>query len=247
MTHIRSEGHLPRRIASAIRTDTVGLIVEDMTVPFAGKRATRVGYRARRDAPGWQPLTLLLGERHAHEHARDVTRRLAKLGRDTIALDLYNGESDDADEDLLMALDATLAWAAAHQVDASRVAVVGFGAGGRLAWLYASHQPRLRAAVAWYAPLEGITSPAHPRHPLDIARSLRCPVLGLYGSLDDQIPMDSIERMRTALRAAGSASQILVMPDAGHGFFADDTARYARDAAEEAWQRLQMWLHQHGA
>src|SRR5207244_11392571 len=83
-------------------------------------------------------------------------------------------------------------------------------------------------------------------HPIDVAASLKVPVLGLYGGDDQGIPLDTVEQMRTALKAAGSPSEIVVYPNTPHGFHADYRASYRKEQAEDGWKRLQAWFKQHG-
>jgi carboxymethylenebutenolidase len=125
--------------------------------------------------------------------------------------------------------------------------VVGFGWGGRIAWLYAAHDPAPRASVAWYGHFTRPATPQEPRHPLDVVSELKAPVLGLYGDADGGIPVGEVDNMRAALEAAGKNAQIVVYPDAHHAFNADDRPRnYQPEAAQAAWQRMLGWLNEHG-
>jgi len=142
---------------------------------------------------------------------------------------------------------ATAAWAAAHGGDAARMGVTGFCWGGRIVWLYAAHSPKLKAGVAWYGRLVGQPSELMPKHPIDLVASLKAPVLGLYGGKDQGIPLDTVERMRAALKAAGNPSEIVVYPEAGHGFNADYRPGYDKEAAADGWKRLQQWFRKYGA
>jgi len=246
---------------NAIRTDTNGLTAGDVAV--ATPTGTMTAYRATPTAArGPQAIVLVVPEIFGlHEHIKDVTRRLAKLGYFAVAPDVFFRQGDPAqytsiddirthiiaktrDEQVLADLDATVEWARQHGGDANRLLVTGFCWGGRITWLYSAHQPRVRAAVAWYGRLTGPKTAMQPRHPIDVAGQLQAPVLGLYGGQDDGIPLDQVEQMRSALREARSASQVLVYPDAGHAFYADYRPSYRREAAEDGWQRMQAWFAQ---
>jgi len=127
--------------------------------------------------------------------------------------------------------------------------VTGFCWGGRITWLYAAHRAALKAAVAWYGRLAGDPGPRTPTHPIDVAATLRVPVLGLYGGADAGIPAETIERMKQALAGAaapGSDSQFVVYPDAPHAFFADYRPSYREQAARDGWDRCLRWFRQHG-
>lgn len=121
--------------------------------------------------------------------------------------------------------------------------------GGRITWLYAAHQPRLKAGIAWYGRLVGATTPNQPRHPLDVVAQLRAPVLGLYGGADTGIPLDTVDKMKMALSqgpVAARASEFVVYPEMPHAFHADYRSSYRQAAAEDGWQRMLGWLKRHG-
>jgi carboxymethylenebutenolidase len=248
--------------AEVVRTPADGLDAGMVSIPAADRAIP--GYRARPKAASGLPVVLVVQEIFGlHEYIRDVCRRLAKQGYLAVAPDLYVRHGDvskltsiDAirpivakvrDEEVMSDLDATAAWAAGEGGDAGRLAVTGFCWGGRITWLYAAHGPQPKAGVAWYGRLVGETSDATPQQPVDVAGKLRAPVLGLYGGADEGIPLDTVEKMRAAIAAAGSASRIEVFPDAPHGFHADYRPSYRRDAAEDGWRKMLAWFREHGA
>ncbi|MBK6698189.1 MAG: dienelactone hydrolase family protein [Myxococcales bacterium] len=126
------------------------------------------------------------------------------------------------------------------------IGITGFCWGGRITWLYAAHNPRVRAGVAWYGRLTSDVTGNQPKHPLDVAKDLKVPVLGLYGGKDQGIPLEAVEKMKAALRDAKSASDIHVYPEAGHAFHADYRPSYAKDAAEDGWRKLTAWFKKNG-
>lgn len=249
--------------AETITTDTDGLVAGEVTIPVGA--TTIPGYRAAPAAGGPFPVILVVQEIFGvHEHIRDVCRRLAKLGWLAVAPELYFRQGDVSkldnfqeiiskvvskvpDAQVMADLDATVAWAGEHDGDTDRLGVTGFCWGGRIVWLYAAHAPKVKAGVAWYGRLVSQTDDLHPRNPVDVAAALHAPVLGLYGGADQGIPNDSVETMRAALAAAGGKSEIVLYPDAPHGFHADYRPSYRRDTAEDGWKRLVAWFRTHGA
>jgi carboxymethylenebutenolidase len=113
-------------------------------------------------------------------------------------------------------------------------------------WLYAAHNPNLKAGVAWYGKVADTPTAMQPRMPIDIAGELKAPVLGLYGGADAGIPNEGVDRMRAALERAGGPSEIHTYPDTPHGFHADYRPSYRRQAAEDGWRRALVWFKQHG-
>jgi carboxymethylenebutenolidase len=198
-----------------------------------------------------------------HEHIKDVCRRLAKLGYLAVAPELYARQGDVsklatnndimtnvvskvADAQVLADLDATVAWVDdSGRGNIEKLGITGFCWGGRIVWLYAAHNRQLKAGVAWYGRLAGKQSEMQPQHPIDLVGSLHAPVLGLYGGNDAGIPLETVEAMRQALKAAGNASEIVVYPDTPHGFHADYRPSYRKEQAQDGWKRLQAWFQQH--
>ena len=249
--------------AATIITDADGLEAGDVDIPV--RDGHMPAYRARPKAKKEPPVVLVVQEIFGvHEHIRDVCRRLAKLGYVAVAPDLYARQGDVTkladiqqivsqvvskvpDQQVMDDLDATVAWVAKNKEgDTAKLGITGFCWGGRIVWLYAAHSPQLKAGVAWYGRLEGATDALRPTNPIDVAASLRAPVLGLYGGADEGIPSDSVERMRKALKDAAKPSEIVVYPGAPHGFHADYRPSYREDAAKDGWKRLREWFRKHG-
>jgi carboxymethylenebutenolidase len=221
-------------------------------------------YSARPDKDGVFPIILVIEEIFGvHEYIKDVCRRLAKLGYMAVAPELYARQGDLSkmtdpkeifekiilkapDDQKMSDLDSTVTWALANRGDTRRLGVMGFCRGGRDTWLYAEHNPYLKAAVAFYGPVAGKTSPIQPRTPLDAARELKCPLLGLYGGADDGIRMEDVQAAAAAAKTTAGVVKIEVFPGAPHGFHADYRASYRKDAADAAWAKMLDWFRVHG-
>lgn len=202
-----------------------------------------------------------------HAHIADLCRRFAKLGYYAIAPELYFRQGDPKsisdvqallreivakvpDEQVMGDLDATVAFAKGEgKADTAKLGITGFCWGGRIVWLYAAHSAGLKAGVAWYGRVVGDSTPNTPKHPVDIAKDLKAPVLGLYGGADTGIPNDTVDRMRAALKAGSPAaqkSQIDTYPDTPHAFNADYRPSYRKEQAEDAWKKALAWFKANG-
>jgi carboxymethylenebutenolidase len=249
--------------AQTITTDARGFTAGEVKVPV--KDGEIPAYRALPATGGPHPVVLVVQEIFGvHEHIKDICRRLAKVGYFAIAPELYARQGDVSklkdiqeiltnvvskvpDAQVMSDLDATVAWlAAGGQGDTARLGITGFCWGGRVVWLYCAHNPSVKAGVAWYGRLVGQPSELTPTHPVDIARALEVPVLGLYGGADQGIPIPTIEQMRAALERGSSGSQIVVYEDAPHGFNADYRPSYRKDTATDGWKRMAAWFKSHG-
>ncbi|HEY8696180.1 MAG TPA: dienelactone hydrolase family protein, partial [Rhizomicrobium sp.] len=153
------------------------------------------------------------------------------------------------DSEVMSDLDSTVAFASGDGADAARLAITGFCWGGRIVWLYAAHNPKLKAGVAWYGQLRGPSpvNPLRPRYPLDLVNEINAPVLGLYGGQDQGIKVSDMEAMKAALAGAGKLkSKLEVFMDAGHGFFADYRPSYNEKDAQAGWRELLDWFRKNG-
>ena len=253
----------PVTAQTMITTDANGLTAGEVKIPTSGGDIP--AYRAMPNSGGPFPVVLVVQEIFGvHEHIKDVCRRLAKLGYLATAPELYARQGDVSkmtdvneiiskvvskvpDAQVMSDLDATVAWAEkSGKGEVDKLGITGFCWGGRVVWLYAAHSPRLKAGVAWYGRLVGQTSDLTPKYPVDVAATLKAPVLGLYGGADSGIPPETVEQMQKALQAAKSPSQIVVYPDTPHGFYADYRPSYRKDEAQNGWQRLQEWFKKYG-
>ena len=248
----------PVMAQTAIKTDATGLTAGEVKIDGLA------AYRAMPAGGANLPTILVVSEIFGvHEYIADVCRRLAKLGYLAIAPELFARHGDPrqltnvqqildgiiskvADQEVMADLDACANWAKSNGGDPARLGITGFCWGGRITWLYAAHNPNVKAGVAWYGRIDGEVNDRTPKWPLDAAGEIKGAVLGLYGGKDQGIPLDDVEAMRDALKKAGGRSQIHVYPEAGHAFHADYRPTYRKDAADDGWQRLQAWFKQHG-
>lgn len=247
--------------STVIRTDAQGLVHGDVQLPVSD--GTLAAYYAAPQGRRDLPIVLVVQEIFGvHEHIKDVCRRVAKAGYLAVAANLYQRQGDASvytdipkliaeivsqvsDEQVFADLDASAAWAARHGGDPTRVAVTGFCWGGRLTWMYAAHNPRVKAGVAWYGKLGTGHGPLIERYAFDVVNALHAPVLGLYGGKDASIPVSDIEIMKTRLAGGNDharRSAFVVYPQADHAFMADYRMSYQAEAAKDGWARMLEWF-----
>jgi carboxymethylenebutenolidase len=247
--------------ADVITTDTNGLKAGEAKIQVSGGEMPV--YFARPANVANPPVILVAMEIFGlHEYIRDVARRLAKLGALAVAPDYYFRKGDltkitdlkdlfpivntKTDTELFADLDATVAWAKSQGGNTDRLGIMGFCRGGRTVWLYSTHNPNLKAGVAFYGSLADAHSDAMPKNALDLAADVKEPVLGLYGAADTGILVEQVEKMRAELKAAGKTAEFKIYPDAPHGFHADYRPSYRKEAAEDGWLQLQTWFKKYG-
>jgi carboxymethylenebutenolidase len=181
------------------------------------------------------------------EHIQDVVRRFGQQGYAALAPDLYHGvvvtEPDEARK-MVMQLDMAAAVREIRQAVAflkqqayagSKIGIVGFCMGGGLVLQTARQESALSAAIAFYgSPLNDAT-----------AAEVKAPLLGLYGSQDQSIPVERVKAMDAALTKAGIEHEIHIY-NAPHAFFNDTRpSGYNREAAVDAWAHVLEWFRRH--
>lgn len=254
----------PVAAQTAIKTDASGLTAGEVRIPVQG--GSIPAYRAMPEGQTGMAVILVIQEIFGvHAYIQDVCRRLAHKGYMAIAPELYVRQGDPGryteisrllsevvnkvpDKQIMADLDAAVAWAGKNGGNANRLGITGFCWGGRVVWLYAAHNPRLKAGVAWYGRLVGEADALRPRHPIDVVADINAPVLGLYGGQDSGIPLDTIEKMKAALAKDGDAakaSEFVVYPEASHAFHADYRPSYREDAAKDGWKRALAWFEKY--
>jgi carboxymethylenebutenolidase len=249
--------------AEPIHTDEAGLVIETVTLPAADFPLP--GYLARPDAPGRFPAVVVASEIFGiHDYIKDVCRRLAKLGYVALAPAFFVRVGDPApltdikavvkivgqasDQQVMGDVGAAIAFLGRQRyVDRSRLAITGFCWGGGTTWLACESFRDFKAGVAWYGRMVPPATGGDPRRlwPVALAGQLHAPVLGLYGAKDALA--ESVPAMRDALAAAHKTdSEIIVYPDAGHGFHADYRDSYNEADARDGWARMLAFFARHG-
>jgi carboxymethylenebutenolidase len=252
---------MPVSAQNVIKTDTKGLAAGEIKIEVDGQPVPV--YRAQLEGKKDLPVILVISEIFGvHEHIADVARRFAKQGYLALAPELFERQGDPRayesipelqkeviskvpDAQVMKDLDACVGWAKENGGNVDKLGITGFCWGGRITWLYAAHNPKVKAGVAWYGRLVGDKTALTPRHPIDIAVSLKTPVLGLYGAKDGGIPLASVEKMKETLAQGSSKSEFMIYENSGHAFHADYRPSYVAADAKDGWDRCLTWFKDH--
>lgn len=246
--------------ASTIVTDTAGLDVGMTHFDTGGFHMN--AYRARPTGKKNLPVVLVVQEVFGlHEWVKDMVRRYAKAGFYAIAPDLYQRQGDATkiadfknllplvqsvpDAQVMGDIDAVARFADTDGGNAAKLGITGYCWGGRIVWLYAAHNPRLKAGVACYGRVLGKPTDLQPKNPIDLVPAINTPVLGLYGELDKGIPLADVDKMNAALKTAKKPSHLQVFKGADHGFFADYRPSYNEAAAKQGWAEGVAWFRKY--
>ncbi|MBC3870619.1 dienelactone hydrolase family protein [Undibacterium oligocarboniphilum] len=252
---------LPVFAQSVIKTDATGLTAGVISLDIHGQKVPL--YYAQPEGKSNLPVILVVSEIFGvHEHISDVARRFAKQGYLALAPELFIRQGDAGkyssiaelikeviskvpDAQVMSDLDAVVAWAGQHGGDITRLGITGFCWGGRITWMYAAHNPSVKAGVAWYGRLIDQPNALSPTNPIDIAPTLTVPILGLYGAKDTGISVESVQKMQSALAKGNSHSEFRIYENSGHAFHADYRPSYVEADAKDGWARCLAWFKAH--
>lgn len=209
-------------------------------------------YVAEPDDDSKHPGVVLIQEWWGIEpHIRSVAQRLASEGFVVAIPDLYHGkiatEPDDAMKMIMMLtrnvdraareiIGALETLKARSNVDPKKLGLIGFCVGGFLTFTVAARYSDLGAAVPFYA---GGYDPT----PEDVVK-VNAPILAIYGSQDQSIPMPQVEKIERMYKEAGKDITVKVY-DAGHAFLNPDHGMGNEEAAADAWPRAVNFLRHH--
>jgi carboxymethylenebutenolidase len=226
--------------------------VESTAVKYPAEGLTMEGYLSRPSGTGPFPAVIVIHEnRGLNDHIRDVARRLASQGYAALAVDLLSRQGGAAsfatpdganrafqntkDDDVVRDLNSSYNYLNSNAaVRKDTIAVMGFCWGGQRSFLYATANPRLKAAVVFYGP-----------PPEEKFAQIQAPVLGNYGEQDTRIT-STVWIIQEKMNSLGKIYDAKVYPGAPHAFFNDtNTQRYNEAAANDAWERTLAFFKKH--
>jgi carboxymethylenebutenolidase len=234
---------------------------ERVRIPLPGGGAMG-GYLARpAEGAPWPAVLVYMEIFGINPHIRAVTERVAREGYLALAPDYFHRSGpgveygyDDAgfaagmqllgslrSDQMVADAKAAIAWLRGRKdVRGDRIGCLGFCIGGHMTYLTAC-ETDVRAAASFYG--GGIAAPQGPGgQPSTIGRTrkIQGKLLGLFGGKDAFIPIDQVDAIRDALAQAGTRHEVVVYPDADHGFFCDQRPSYQAKAAQDAWERVKQ-------
>jgi carboxymethylenebutenolidase len=183
-----------------------------------------------------------------NDNVKAMARRLAGAGYLALAVDLYEGEvaeertdasrlaraSGERTEQILDNLGQAIEHLRSAGVE--RIGVIGWCFGGGWSLRTALAFPdQVDATVIYYGRLTTDQ---------DELQSLSSPVLGIFGALDEGIPVASVREFQAALDALDKEAAIHIYENADHAFANPSGTRYNETAAEDAWAKTLAFLSQ---
>ena len=217
-------------------------------------------YLSQPDLPGPVPAIIVIQNKYGvKEFTQEMTRRCAEAGYVGIAPLLYHRTGEPATEEevenlrsarndtnILADLTGTIDFLkGCAKADMSRLAIVGFCMGGRVAFLAAAATPWFNAAVDYYGgriyKAWGKDRPA----PSELAANVSCPIQGHFGMLDTSPPPEEMRKLDGELPGSASRMNFSSMTTPHHGFNCSGGKRYRPEADKISWQRTLDFFASH--
>lgn len=202
-------------------------------------------------------VVVLPDVRGLYRFYEELAVRLAEAGYDAVAIDYYGrtagigrraGDFPYGDHVPLTTIDGVRQDVAAavtrlRDSGSGRIFTLGFCFGGSNAWQQAANHHGLAGAIGFYGRPDAVR-PQRAQTPIDLAREMECPVLGLMGGDDPGIPPEVVAEFERALAAAGVEHEIITYPGAPHSFFDRKQEEFATES-QDAWQRVLRFIAEH--
>lgn len=205
------------------------------------------GFVAKPKNPGSYPGIIMIHEWWGlNDNIKEMAKILAKEGYVVYAVDLYNGEvaqtSERAGELAGSVRSNPEAAIAKMQYATQYLREQGTQNIGSMGWCFGGQQSlqlslneQIDATVIYYGQLTSDTNEL---------RKLNGPVLGIFGSEDASIPVQSVEEFARALNSIGIENEVNIYDGVGHAFANPSGSNYAAKETIDAWQRTVLFLNE---
>lgn len=213
-------------------------------VSYKSGDETVSGYLALPEGAAKHPAIIVIHEWWGlNDWVKEQAKRYSAEGYVALAVDLYRGQvgttPDEAhilmrglpDDRGLRDLEAAFAYLASRpDVEANKIASIGWCMGGGWSIKLAEDQPKLAAFVVNYGSL--------PTDPAIIAK-IKAPMMGNFGAEDKGIPPESVQAFEAAMKADGKSPNIKIYQAAGHAYQnPNNKDGYRKDATEDSEKRI---------
>ncbi len=217
------------------------------TIPGQNDAPDVRAYVAKPEGEGPFPTVIMIHEFYGlRESIVGKADLLAQEGYLVIAPDTFRGSTtswipraiyqviNTKPEDVNTDLDSVYAWLESQpDVDAGRIAILGFCYGGRTSLVYSLHNNKLATTVIFYGSPE--TDP-------EVLKSLPGPVLGIFGGADQSISVEDVNLFDQALTTANVPHEISIYDGQPHAFVENVEGIKAGGAQGEAWAQMLKFL-----
>lgn len=235
-------------------------------IKINGDKGTPIrAYVARPEGPGPFPGVVLIHHLPGwSELYIEMTRKFAHNGYIAICANLYeragDGHPDDvaakvradggiADSQMVGDTEAAVKWMRAQPGHNGKVGLFGSCSGGRHAYIYACQKSDVDACVdLWGGRVvmgkEELNAKT-PTAPIDMTKSLSCPLLGIFGNEDRAPSPEQVDQHEAELKKNGKSYEFYRYDGAGHGIFYYHRPLYRVEQALDGWNKVFAFFGKH--
>lgn len=215
--------------------DTEGMAITSAEVEVMSNDQAYLSYLAEPTDDGTYPAIVLIHSFNGLEEGyKTMVDRFAAEGFVVLAIGWQTFEESPSDDTMSQLMQDSIAFLSAKEnVDAEKIGLTGFCAGGRYTMLFLPQIDSFKAGVAWYGfPYRGDTLPA------DLVNDLNAPMLIIHGTEDNPSPIADIYRYATALDDAGKYFELKVYFGEPHGFMLAEGQLREDEVAQDAFDQM---------
>ncbi|NJD75525.1 MAG: dienelactone hydrolase family protein [Candidatus Methanoperedens sp.] len=226
-------------VSGCVENSVTGTPIQNATVNVMSGNLTYPAYLASPSAEGKKPAIVLVHSFNGLEPGyRDMTDDLARDGYVVLSPEWQTFEKRPGDEMIDNLIRDSVAYLRARpDVDADRLGLTGFCAGGRYTMLFLPQMAEFRSGVAWYGfPYSGGFS--NQSRPADFIDQLRAPMLIIHGTYDQSSPVADIYSYAEALNASGKYFELKVYQGKPHGFMIENGQLARNPEARDAYREM---------
>jgi carboxymethylenebutenolidase len=196
-------------------------------------------YLAEPSEAGKKPAIVLIHSFNGLEPGyRNITDNLAKEGYIVLSPEWQTFNKTPSDEIMERLLEDSITYLKTKpDVDANRLGLTGFCAGGRYTMLFLPQMADFRSGVAWYG-FPYSAGFANQSKPADFIEELKVPMLMIHGTHDVPSPIGDIYRYATALNASGKYFELKVYQGKPHGFMIENGMLSESFEAKDAYREM---------
>ena len=197
-----------------------------------------------------------------NDHIRSITNRFAAEGFVALAPNLYFRQPNNVvgyndlpgamrlmgalvDDQIVADMTAAINHLKPMKEVKPAFGTTGFCMGGRISFLTACRNRDVKATAPYYG--GGMVKSRQPgvKAPIDYVEGLNAAVLAFFGGKDAFIPIEEVDAFRDALRKAAKSAEVVLYPDADHGFMCDERPSFHPTHSREAWAKTISFFRQH--
>jgi carboxymethylenebutenolidase len=213
--------------------------IKSATVEIVSGNLTYPAYLTAPTEEGKKPAVVLIHSFNGLEPGyRNLTDNFAREGYIVISPEWQTFNKTPADEVVGGLIKDSVAYLRTrNDVDATRLGLTGFCAGGRYTMLFLPQMAEFRSGVAWYGfPYSG--GFANQSKPADYIDQLKAPMLMIHGTHDMASPVADIYSYATALNASGKYFELKVYQGQPHGFMIENGQLSQSFVALDAYREM---------